>query len=309
MNNKRLSIIIPHYNSCELVKKLIDSIPTKEEIQIILVDDNSTQNTTELQEYAKTHRVEFYKNDSSVHSAGRCRNIGLQHAVGEWLLFADADDFFLEGFYDIICPYFEKEYDIVYFAPTSMKLSDGTESNRHISICNLIQKYVAVPVKENEIQLRYEHAVPFSKIVRGSIVRENNLLFDETRVANDVMFSMRCAVHAKKIQASEQVIYCITKSEGTLTTSVKREDARMRMRMAVKKYKYLRKHVDKETWRMLDLRGDRYTKLFKRYKMDRRDKVWAWSYMLVNGVRPCISRQASIKSMLGKIVGKVFKKN
>ena len=40
-----VSIIIPHYNSPDLLAVLLDSIPEKEDIQIIVVDDNSTKKT------------------------------------------------------------------------------------------------------------------------------------------------------------------------------------------------------------------------------------------------------------------------
>lgn len=309
MQTKKLSIIIPHYNSCELVKKLLASIPMKEEIQVILVDDDSTEDTRELQEYAKSRQVEFYKNDSDVHSAGRSRNIALQHAVAEWLLFADADDFFLEGFYDTVSAYFESEYDIIYFAPTSVKLSDGKKSKRHIGTYHLAHNYAVSPTWENEAFLRYKWVLPFSKLIRRSMVVENEIIFDETRVSNDVMFSMKCAVHAKKIQASDERIYCITEQQGTLSMLEDRTSVRTRLKMAVRRYKYLRKNLDKKTWKLLDFRGDKYIKLVKRYRNDKRDILWAWGYMLRNGVRPCISREVTISNAIPKLVDKIFRRN
>lgn len=308
MQSKKLTIIIPHYNSFDLLQKLIDTIPVNEEIQVILVDDNSTENVEEIKQYAENHKIEFYKNDSKEHSAGRCRNIGLRHAIGEWILFADADDFFTEGFYEIISPYFEKEYDMVYFAPTSIKLSDGTKAGRHISAYNLIHSFCASPTKENEVQLRYQWGMPISRIIRGSMVRDNEIWFDETRVANDVMFSMQCAVYAKRIMASEEVIYWITQQSGTLNMLVNREDVRTRLKVAISKYQYLKRHVDKDTWRLLDLRGDRYIKIITKYRKDIRDILWAWCYMLSKGVRPCFSRNVTIKNIVPKIVEKIFKK-
>lgn len=307
MHNIRLSIIIPHYNSYDLLQKLIDSIPVNDEIQVILVDDNSTENAEEVKKFAESRQIEFYVNDSSKHSVGRCRNIGLEHAVGEWLLFADADDFFIEGFYDIIYPYFDKEYDIVYFAPTSIKLSDGTTGGRHFSTCNWIHNYCLSPTKENEALLRFQWDMAWSRIIHTRIVRENNFLFDETHVGEDAMFSMPLAIKAKHIWASEEVIYCITQQRGTLSRLSNREDVRTRLRINIKKYHYLKKHVDKDTWRILDLRGDRYIELITKYRKDKRDILWAWCYMLSRSVRPCFSRNVTIQNVIPKIIGKVFK--
>ncbi len=308
MQTKKLSIIIPHYNSRELVRKLIDSIPIRKEIQVILVDDNSTENIDDLREYAKCRQIEFYQNDSSEHSAGRCRNIGLKHAVGEWLLFADADDYFLPGFYDSLVPYFELEYDIIYFPLTSIRLTDGQRSNRHFKNNKLIHNYSILPTKENEVKLRYKQVEPWSKLIRASLVKENAIFFEQTRVANDVIFSMKCAACAKKITTGDKTIYCVTASDKSLTTSVKREDVMTRIKMTVKKYKYLRGKVDKETWKILDLRGDKYIKLFKEYGIDKRDILWVWGYMIVNGVRPCVSRNITIFNFIPTLIKKIFRR-
>ena len=103
----RLSIIIPHYNSADLLDKLLSTIPNVQEVQVIVVDDFSTQGLDELEEckqrYINTN-VEFYTNECKK-SAGGARNTGLSYAKGQWLLFADADDYFLQDFYEsaIIC--------------------------------------------------------------------------------------------------------------------------------------------------------------------------------------------------------------
>lgn len=64
--NKNLSIIIPHYNTPDLLEKLINSIPHKNDIQIIVIDDNSNQQLDKLYDIQKKYDnyIEFYKNTS-----------------------------------------------------------------------------------------------------------------------------------------------------------------------------------------------------------------------------------------------------
>ena len=95
--NQKLSIIIPHYNRPHYLRTLLLSIPHLEEIQVIVVDDKSTEYQQEyecLKKEFSDRNIEFYDNDE-VKSAGTCRNIGLRHAAGDWLLFADSDDYFI----------------------------------------------------------------------------------------------------------------------------------------------------------------------------------------------------------------------
>lgn len=81
----KVSIIIPHFNWADLLKKLLDSIPQRTEMEIIVVVDNSTENKMDML-VGKYHNAFFFKNDGIVHSAGKCRNIGIEHALGECLL-------------------------------------------------------------------------------------------------------------------------------------------------------------------------------------------------------------------------------
>jgi len=57
--------------------------------------------------------------------AGYARNIGLDQAKGKWLLFADADDFYVENMPDIIYSYADSEADVIFFKNKAV-LSDNT---------------------------------------------------------------------------------------------------------------------------------------------------------------------------------------
>src|SRR5690625_3962554 len=105
-----LTIIVPHYNSTDSLKKLLATIPKRNNIEIIVVDDKSKKKERNLYDELKASQefshVMFLLNLTKIKGAGVCRNIGLRCAKGEWVLFADSDDFFVEGFYQIIKKYF-----------------------------------------------------------------------------------------------------------------------------------------------------------------------------------------------------------
>ena len=93
-----LSIIIPHYNSSNFLEKLLLSIPKKKDIQVIIVDDKSELSHLKvIYELKKIYSFDFFQNNRDK-GAGSCRNIGLEIAIGKWILFADSDDFFVNNF-------------------------------------------------------------------------------------------------------------------------------------------------------------------------------------------------------------------
>lgn len=94
------TIIVPHYNTPQLLERCIASIPGREDVQIIVVDDCSFDTSELCETFEKLklrHNFELYRTPQGG-SAGRARNIGLDHAKGKWLIFADADDFSMNAY-------------------------------------------------------------------------------------------------------------------------------------------------------------------------------------------------------------------
>lgn len=94
--NHKVSVILPVYNGEKYLKQCLDSIcsQTLKEIEILCVDDGSTDHTAEiLADYAKKdERIRVIHQANA--GAGAARNNGLRQASGEYLSFLDADDFF-----------------------------------------------------------------------------------------------------------------------------------------------------------------------------------------------------------------------
>ena len=139
------SVIIPHYDISDLLMRCLKSIPVLEDIQVIVVDDNSPDADTYLGNYPDLSRpyLEFIRTTKGG-GAGYARNVGLDHAKGKWILFADADDFFVDDMYEIICSYADSEADVIYFKNKAV-LSDNTniKSDRCSYINKNIDKYLA----------------------------------------------------------------------------------------------------------------------------------------------------------------------
>ncbi len=92
----KISIIIPCYNSEAYLQKAVDSVLNQslQELQIILVDDGSTDKTPVLlQQYKmQDNRVEVATHPQN-RGLGAARNSGMEVATGEYLFFLDSDDY------------------------------------------------------------------------------------------------------------------------------------------------------------------------------------------------------------------------
>ena len=138
------SIIIPHKEIPDLLMRCLQSIPVSEDIQVIVVDDNSADADTYLERYPELSRpyLEFIRTTKGG-GAGYARNVGLDHAKGKWILFADSDDFFVEDMYDIICSYVDSETDVIYFKSNSVLSADiNREAKRNAHVNKIINQYL-----------------------------------------------------------------------------------------------------------------------------------------------------------------------
>lgn len=249
-----LSIIIPHYNSPDTLQKLIKSIPVLPQIEVIVIDDNSDKYINELKkcmENNKERNVIFDFVDLPAKGAGAARNKGLSLATGRWVLFADADDYFVEDLWDILCPCLEKKVDAIFFPPTSVYLTTGEISDRHVHYSDLVKNYLAEPTDLNENLLRYKYWSPCSKLISKDLLDHYGIWFDEVLHANDVMFSTKVGVYLKSFYVVDQTIYVITQSDKSLTSDKSSKSMKIRSDILCNYYFFLRKHLEKKIMHQL----------------------------------------------------------
>jgi glycosyltransferase involved in cell wall biosynthesis len=126
----KVSVIIPTYNRAGIIDKTLFSVirQTISDIEIIAVDDGSTDNTCEVVKKIGDSRIKyFYKENGGVSSA---RNLGLTKAGGEYIAFLDSDDLWQENYLECMISALENHTDYgAAYSPFRNKLLDGTEKD------------------------------------------------------------------------------------------------------------------------------------------------------------------------------------
>lgn len=214
------SFIIPHKNSPLLLKRCLDSIPERDDLEIIVIDDNSNNIDVVKDVVAKHSRATLYNNVG--YGAGGARNTGLNYVKGERLLFIDADDFFHEGFLDVTDKYLQTDIDIVFFDTDSV---DSDTMEKVQTRCYALSN--GVRAKDLEY-LKWRVRPCWGKLYRTQYLLDEKIRFEEIKASNDVMFTCMSSYYAKTFDINPFILVCSTINKNSLVHNVNQEslDAR-----------------------------------------------------------------------------------
>ena len=235
----KYSIIIPHKNIPNLLKRCLESIPLREDIQTIIVDDNSDPSIINTEEFPGTDinntDIIFTKENKG---AGYARNIGLKHAKGKWIIFADADDIFLQEFNSLLMMTESIKADIIYFY-TSSKDSETQIDNNESQIYN---EYLSNAYAKNINDIKYKIIPPWGKIYNKEFIDKHNLQFEEIMHSNDVRFSIYADFYAKRLSIIPITAYCWMKRANSLWHNKSIDWAVNRFHVSIDIYQFMKKH-------------------------------------------------------------------
>lgn len=211
------SVVIPHHNIPTLLQRCLNSIPDIPDVQVIVVDDNSSSEKVDFNHFpGKERKYTTTIFDKSGGGAGHARNVGMKHAEGKWLVFADADDFFVDSAFDILFSHKEDKEDIILFKADSVNSDDYSPSDRHLKLNKAIDDALSgiLTIKQAVLKM----PVPWCKMLRREYIQGKGVLFDETYASNDTMFVMKatCWADENAVKVSDETLYVVTTRSGSL---------------------------------------------------------------------------------------------
>lgn len=223
MSKIKVSVIIPFHNGEEYVEATMNALrnQTLQEVEIICVDDESTDETyNQLLTIAKEDdRISVYKQKKS--NAGAARNLGLQYAKGEYLLFLDSDDLYepnlLEKMYEEAI---EKDADVCVCDADQYNAVSGEYRTKPQYLRRKLLPETLPFSRETmgKYIIYFTNSAPWNKMVKRQFVELNQISFQEIDRANDQYFSIICLMLANRITVvKERLVHYKVNQEKNLT--------------------------------------------------------------------------------------------
>lgn len=170
---EKISVIIPAYNKADFTVKTVESVlnQTYNPIEIIVVDDGSTDNTKQLLSKYSDRITYIYKKNAGACSA---RNLGIEVSIGTYIALLDCDDIYLPNKIEMSVDYLNKNTQCG-FVYTSVYFIDGQDNILRIypSLNNLCEGYISR-------RLLTKNFIPNSTVVIRKACFQKTGFFDES---------------------------------------------------------------------------------------------------------------------------------
>lgn len=205
-----ISIIVPIYNASKYLKKCLDSLvnQTKKELEFILVNDGSTDDSESIIESYKDDRIKYFKRSN--HGIGKTRNFGISKSTGKYIMFLDSDDYLKTDACEVLYKKIEKEkLDLV--------VCDFYRVNSNV-LEEKINDFKNTFLKDNPKLLLDINLAPWNKIYRSDLIKQNEIKFIEDLKYEDAPFVALALLKSKKIGKVNKALVYYTVHDKSETT-------------------------------------------------------------------------------------------
>lgn len=219
------SLVIPHFNSANLLKRMLASIPEREDIQVIVVDDGSKDEEKQKLATLEHRNLQIIYSPKN-YGGGIERNVGFEKVEGKWFIGCDADDFFSEGAFDVLDKYKDSDIDYLCYCVQAVDDIDLKPVSRYIRSDESVRKYIKSKNKKTVTLFKMRNFEPWNKMVSVAFMRENGIRWENCKINIDVLFGLSLGVKGKKTTAIEDILYnCVITSNSITRTkrSIERE--------------------------------------------------------------------------------------
>ncbi|MEO1669557.1 MAG: glycosyltransferase family 2 protein [Cyanobacteria bacterium J06631_2] len=223
-----VSVIIPAYNTEKYIAKAISSAlcQTLTNIEVIVVDDCSTDNTVQVVQSFDDPRLKLILNKENM-GAGGARNRAIAAAQGKWVAVLDSDDWYAPQRLEVLANLAaEKQVDFI--ADDSYLIEDGTQTPWSTIIresgikVTSIQQFEAADFIMTDIEGRPGLRLGFTKpLFKREFLVKHQIKYQNIRVTQDFWFDIQCFLHGAKFCLVPEPYYFYRARPGSLVSSNK----------------------------------------------------------------------------------------
>ena len=207
----KVSVIVPVYNASSYLRKCLDSVCAQSlsNIEIICVDDGSEDDSLEiLKEYEyRDYRLKVIEKEHS--NAGDARNAGMEFAVGEYLSFLDADDFFEPDMLETVYSHaLTEEADVCMFRSDQFDNATGEFKDTPWTLRDW-EMPASRPFSAEEASekiFNMSSCTAWDKLFRRDFIFDNFIIFQGNHTSNDMVFTYTSIALANRIFTVDKVL-------------------------------------------------------------------------------------------------------
>ena len=225
MNSPQVSIVVPVYKVPEqYLRKCIESSvnQTMREIEIILVDDGSTDSSgTICDEYVdKDERVSVIHQSNGGLSVAR--NTGLSESNGDYIYFLDSDDYIAENTLELLVEIAEKDNsDIVFFDAVSFADSNDFTVKQNYIRKNNYQTDNGLNVFSKMSKNQEFHSAVYLMLFKKTFIKSNDLIFVQGILHQHMVFTYQVLCLASAVSQCPDALYHRRYRKNSIMTSSK----------------------------------------------------------------------------------------
>lgn len=231
MNNIKISVIIPIYNTEEYLEETLESILNQtmiDDIEVLMLDDGSDDYSQYIIEKYAREYDNFHAFYNENVGSGVERNIGIKHARGEYVHLMDSDDLLQPRSYEILYDFAKSDdYDFVLGCAMKMNRKTFYKENLQENTFKGVDDYITTTNIRERPLLVYDTGV-WNKLIKRDFLIDNNIYFpDEKIMTQDLIFTLKLHGHANKVGMIKEIVYfwrqrsdssSVTQQKSTMTS-------------------------------------------------------------------------------------------
>lgn len=207
----KVSVVIPFYNGIAYLQECVASVQnqTLREIEILLVDDGSTDGSGQLADAlaAEDCRIRVLHQENQGVSAAR--NAALDVAQGEYIGFVDADDCTKPEMYEVLYQTAKtQKCDVVSSAFFSFDETGVIGQSRPPTVPNTVMHHEDILQQIPTMSTSHTFHFIWRRLFSAALIRNNAIRFEEgISIGEDTLFCMECFLHAERTISIEKCLY------------------------------------------------------------------------------------------------------